>query len=272
MENKKNSSSLKRHVAAAVALPLFVAYVYCLPPFPYFLALVVIGGMAAMRELFVMYRVPLALNITGVIAGGILLYVFCIYPDYALYGIFSAVCLVVMLRLFSSRTPSGSMSETGPVGIGFLYIAGCLSFQWFLRNVHGTDGLKYIFMLYMSVWFADSLAYYVGTYIGKRKLCPSISPKKTVEGAFGSILGGILGVMAAKVLFDIPGLSLYRVSATGAIMGLTALTGDLIESMYKRDAGVKDSGSLMPGHGGIFDRIDGMLVSGPVLYFIVRYF
>lgn len=271
MRNRKNSSSLKRHAAAAVALPLFVSYVYYLPPFPYFLALIVLGGMIAMRELFVMYRVQAPLNMTGVLAGGILLYVFCVYPDHALYGIFSVVSLVILLRLFTARTPSGSMSETGAVGIGFLYIAVCLSFQWFLRNMHGTNGLQYIFMLYMSVWFADSMAYYIGTYTGKRKLCPSISPKKTVEGAFGSILGGILGITAAMFLFDIP-VSLYRAVVTGAVMGLTALTGDLIESMYKRDAGVKDSGTLMPGHGGIFDRIDGMLLSGPVLYFIVRYF
>ena len=116
------------------------------------------------------------------------------------------------------------------------------------------------------------MAYYIGTYMGKHKLCPSISPKKTVEGAVGSILGGILGIVIAKFVFDIANMSFLCAVATGMVIGAAALTGDLVESMFKRDAGVKDSGNLIPGHGGMFDRIDGMLISGPVLYFIVRYF
>ena len=108
--------------------------------------------------------------------------------------------------------------------------------------------------------------------MGRHKLCPSISPGKTGEGAVGSVIGGMLGFVIIEYLFDVPNLTLYCAIATGGAMGITALTGDLIESMFKRDAGVKDSGTLMPGHGGLFDRIDGMLISGPVLYFIVRYF
>ncbi len=262
------SSALKRHVAAAVVLPVFAAYVYYLPPFPYFLGLLVIVGMIAMRELFNMYRVPAELNIPGVLAGGILLYVFCSYSEYVVQGIFLAISVLILLRLIRAETPSGSMSDLGPVGIGFLYIAICISFQWFLREME--NGLAYIFALYLSVWLADSMAYYIGTYMGRHKLCPSISPKKTVEGAVGSVLGGILGVVIVKVIFDISNMSILCAVATGIVMGITVITGDLIESMFKRDAGVKDSGTLMPGHGGIFDRIDGMLISGTALYFIVR--
>ena len=176
--------------------------------------------------------------------------------------------IMVLLRLFSAAAPSGSMQELGPLGTGFLYIAGLMSFQWFLRK---TDlGLGYVFLLYISVWMSDSGAYYIGTYMGKRKLCPTISPNKTVEGAFGSILGGTLGAVISKFIFGIP-LSIAGIAVVGVIMGITAMTGDLIESMFKRDAGIKDSSTIIPGHGGILDKIDGMLVSGPVLYLIVRY-
>ena len=264
------SSGVKRLAAAVVALPVFIAYVYYLPAFPSFLGLIIVAGMIAMRELFNMYRIPTGLNAAGVAVGGALLYLFCQYPEYALYGILFAVTALILHRMFWAETPSGSMSDLGPVGIGFLYVAVCMSFHWSLREME--NGLAYTFALYLSVWLADTMAYYIGTYTGRHKLCPSISPKKTVEGAAGSVLGGILGVVIAKVLFDISNISILCAVATGIVMGLTALTGDLIESMFKRDAGVKDSGILMPGHGGIFDRIDGMLISGPVLYFIVRYF
>ncbi|MDH4028775.1 MAG: phosphatidate cytidylyltransferase, partial [Nitrospirota bacterium] len=166
-----NSSSMKRVVSAAVALPVFVAYVYYLPPHPYFLALLIVAGMAAMREFFAMYRVSPGLNAAGVAAGGVLLYIFCMHPDHALYALVAGIMALMMLRLFSAGTPSGSMSDMGPLGVGFLYIGGCISFHWFLRNMHEADGLKYIFSLYMSVWLADSLAYYIGTYLGRNKLC-----------------------------------------------------------------------------------------------------
>jgi len=273
MQNKgAGSSFVKRHIAAAIALPLFISYVYYLPPSPWFLVLLIAGGMAAMRELFSMYRVPSFLNTAGTLLGGMLIYIFCMHPAYSLHALFSAVLLLMLARMFIGESPAHTMSEAGPVGMGFLYIAVCMSFQWSLRNMHEVNGLAYIFALYLSVWLADSMAFYIGTYVGKNKLCPSISPKKTVEGAFGSLLGGVLGVLIAKSVFDINELSSLHAVIAGIAMGITALTGDLFESMFKRDAGIKDSGTFMPGHGGVFDRIDGMLPAGPVLYFIVRYF
>jgi phosphatidate cytidylyltransferase len=162
------------------------------------------------------------------------------------------------------------MSDIGPAGVGLLYISCFLSFHWFIR----TDiyGLEYSFLLYSSVWAADSMAYYVGTFIGKNKLFPSVSPNKTVEGAYGSITGGAAGALIINLVFNMPDLSILGSITIGAILGAATIIGDLIESMFKRDAGVKDSSGLIPGHGGILDKIDGLLVAGPVLYFIMRYF
>jgi phosphatidate cytidylyltransferase len=265
---KKSGFNVKRHVAAAAILPFFIAYIYLLPPFPYFLALLIAVGTTAMWEFFVMYKLPVKMYVPGVIAGALMLYMSCIYPEYFLYSFVISMLIMILLRLFSAATPSGSMQEIGPLATGFLYIAGLMSFQWFLRKTDA--GLGYVFLLYISVWMSDSGAYYTGTYMGKRKLCPTISPNKTVEGAVGSILGGTLGAVISKIIFGIP-ISVTGAAVVGMIMGITAMTGDLIESMFKRDAGIKDSSTIIPGHGGIFDKIDGMLVAGPVLYLIVRY-
>jgi phosphatidate cytidylyltransferase len=204
------------------------------------------------------------------IMGGGLLYISCLHPAYLLDAIFFALFFLLFMRVLVSGTPSGSMAEIGPLGIGLFYIAGFLSFHWFLRTE--VLGMEYVFLLYTSVWIADSMAYYVGTYIGKRKLCPALSPNKTYEGAFGSIVGGSAGALLVKVIFRIPNLTIGGAVFIGAILGAATIAGDLIESMFKRDAGVKDSSTLIPGHGGILDKIDGMLVSGPVLYFLLRYF
>jgi phosphatidate cytidylyltransferase len=161
------------------------------------------------------------------------------------------------------------MSEIGPLGMGFFYVAGFLSFQWLLAEE--ILGKKYILLLYTSVWLADSMAYYIGTSYGRNKLYPSVSPNKTIEGAFGSIIGGILGALIIKYAAGIPDFSIAGAVGVGAVIGVAAIIGDLIESMFKRDAGVKDSGGLIPGHGGILDKLDGSLVAGPVLYLILRF-
>jgi phosphatidate cytidylyltransferase len=270
-ENKSKSNSMvQRHIVTVLVVPLFIAYLYYLPPFPYFLAMLFFAGMIAMWEFFAMYKISAKLSIPGVLCGGILLYLSCRYPSFYLEGIFFSLILLLLIRLFSEETPSGCMSGIGPLCVGLFYVGGFLSFQWFLRTE--ALGMEYIFLLYTSVWLADGGALYIGTYMGKNKLYPSVSPNKTWEGAFGSLLGGVLGAVLIKTVFDIQTLSLKGAVTIGAVMGVAALVGDLIESMFKRDAGVKDSGVFIPGHGGILDKLDGPLVAGPVLYLIVRYF
>jgi phosphatidate cytidylyltransferase len=267
-QNKKNTSSaVKRHVIAALFLPVFIAYIYYLPPLPYFMALLIIACVTALWEFYAMYKVPAKLSVPGVLLGGLLLYLLCIYPSFFFEGIFISLFILLLIRLFAERTPSGCMTEMGPLAIGLFYIGAFLSFHWLLRT--GPMGKEYIFMLYTCVWLADGGAFYIGTYMGKNKLYPSISPNKTWEGAYGSLLGGALGAVIIRTIFNIP-VSLTAAAAIGAVMGVTALVGDLVESMFKRDAGVKDSGVFIPGHGGMLDKLDGMLVAGPVLYLIVR--
>jgi phosphatidate cytidylyltransferase len=259
----------KRVIVALFILPVLVAWIYFLPPFPYFLVLLIGVGMLALREFYVMYGVSQKLSGPSVIVGGILLYILCRYPLISLDAICIVFFLLLFLRMVFIKTPSGSMSDIGPLGVGLLYICIFLSFQWLLRSE--AFGLKYLLFLYTSVWIADSMAYYIGTYMGKNKLYPALSPNKTIEGALGSIIGGAIGALVINLGLNIPVLTITGSLLIGAILGTVTIIGDLIESMFKRDAGVKDSSNLIPGHGGILDKIDGLLVAGPVLYFIVRY-
>ncbi|MBL7049400.1 MAG: phosphatidate cytidylyltransferase [Nitrospira sp.] len=267
---KKKKFNTKRHIVAVLALPVLLSYLYFLPPMPYFMLLILLLSMIAIWEFCAMYKVPARMYVPAVAAGGILLYVSCIYPAYFIHALMSAIFILLTLRLLFDREPSGCMNGIGPVFTSLVYVAGFMSFQWFLRT--GNNGLEYIFLLYVTVWLSDSMAYYVGSYMGKHKLYPTISPNKTVEGAVGSVLGGIMGAVLMKAVFSIDTLPYMSAALTGAVLGFTSMIGDLIESMFKRDAGIKDSSNIIPGHGGILDKLDGQLVCGPVLYFLVRHF
>jgi len=259
--------NLRRIIVAGLILPVLVAYIYLLPGY-FFLILLMVVAMVTAGEIAIMYRVPARLYIPVVLIVGVVLYVFSMQGEYTLEAIFFGMITILILRLILVNNPSGSIFHIGPLGLGIFYIAGFLSFQWHIRMYE--EGVKYIFLLYASVWLADTFAYYIGTYLGNHKLYPSVSPAKTVEGAVGSVIGGMIGSVVIKFLLEIKGISLGFSLMIGALLGLSAIVGDLIESMIKRDAGVKDSSSLIPGHGGILDKIDGLLVSGPILYIVMR--
>jgi len=266
---QRKGIDLKRLITAAILLPLIIIYIYYLPLFPYFFILLLIVVVVSATEFFIMYNLRKAIYIPAVFLCGVFFYILCLNTEMVVDSLFVIVSIILLTRLFFITSPSGSMRELGITVVGFLYITTFLSFQWFLREE--VMGSQYILLLYGSVWFADSSAYYIGTYLGRNKLYPSISPKKTVEGAIGSIAGGGVGAVLIKAIFYNPNdWVLASTLITGMILGLAAVIGDLVESMFKRDAGVKDSSNIIPGHGGILDKIDGVLLAGPVLYFILR--
>jgi len=122
--------------------------------------------------------------------------------------------------------------------------------------------LMYVFLL---VWCADSGAYFVGRKLGKRKMAPNVSPNKSMEGLAGGLATGLLVVIAISVFkLQLSGVALISFVALSAITILASVLGDLFESMLKRQAGVKDSGTILPGHGGVLDRIDSLLSATPI--------
>ena len=117
----------------------------------------------------------------------------------------------------------------------------------------------------------DSAAYYTGSAFGKHRLYPSVSPKKSVEGAIGGLAGSIIGTLFAKYTF-FPQLTLADAIVTALVIGAIGQTGDLFESLLKRSFGVKDSGTIIPGHGGVLDRLDSILFAAPITYYYVLFF
>lgn len=125
-------------------------------------------------------------------------------------------------------------------------------------------------LLLTATWASDTFAYFVGRAIGKHKLAPLLSPKKTVEGA----VGGLLGAVLIGYLFGTfnPQLNMTAVILLGVLIGIASLMGDLVESAFKRQAKVKDSSQIIPGHGGVLDRFDSLLLTAPLVYYVVKLF
>lgn len=125
-----------------------------------------------------------------------------------------------------------------------------------------TEPDPWILYVLAVVWAGDTAAYFVGRAFGRRKLHPRVSPKKTVEGAVGGLVGSVVGGVAMVLILDLP-ISIPSAAILGAIGGALAQLGDLSESLLKRSCGVKDSGNLLPGHGGLLDRVDGVIFAFP---------
>ena len=160
--------------------------------------------------------------------------------------------------------------------IGCVYLTVSFSSFFLLRDMPEVGFAMAIFV-YVSVWASDSVAYLFGKVIGGPKLAPQISPNKTYAGLVGAMVGCALALIAFHALFDIfeiPNIkaSYVLLAGIGAVLGVVAQIGDLLISRLKRAAGEKDSGALIPGHGGLLDRIDSMLLVAPVFYVLVSEF
>lgn len=130
-------------------------------------------------------------------------------------------------------------------------------------------GAAYLWLAFIGTWANDTFAYFIGSHFGKNKLCPLISPGKTIEGALGGLLGSVVAILLLGSIFKLP---LGHCLIMGILVGSVAPVGDLAESAMKRFAGVKDSGKILPGHGGILDRFDSILFTVPVVYYYMHAF
>ncbi|WP_003541199.1 phosphatidate cytidylyltransferase [Desulfotomaculum nigrificans] len=171
--------------------------------------------------------------------------------------------LLTMVLLYPHFTPTdvfGNLTAS-------LYV-GNIVFLFLTRNL--PNGWIWVLLLLTATWASDTFAYFVGRAIGKHKLAPLLSPKKTVEGA----VGGLLGAVLIGYLFGTfnPQLNMTAVILLGVLIGIASLMGDLVESAFKRQAKVKDSSQIIPGHGGVLDRFDSLLLTAPLVYYVVKLF
>jgi phosphatidate cytidylyltransferase len=195
--------------------------------------------------------------------------------DLLFYLIFVFISISAIIELFKKE--NNSIVNLGVTIFGAIFIGLFFSTLIGIREFFGSYGTAeyskggYIIVtIFATIWICDSSAYFGGTAIGKRRLLERISPKKSWEGAIFGFVFAILTVIAAKYLI-LSFLSWFDVLYIGIIVGLIGQIGDLIESMIKRDAGVKDSSNLIPGHGGVYDRFDSLLFVSPFIYFYLIY-
>lgn len=181
--------------------------------------------------------------------------------------VLTLILLRLLVRGMSLNDHRNGFAGAGTSLLGLLWIGGAGALIGLIISIPG--GREATIFLLLVVWANDISSYYVGKRIGVRRLAPSVSPGKSVEGAVGGLIAsGIVGGLLS-VWMNIPGIrALWMVPVAFAVGGLSQL-GDLCESFVKRAAGEKDSSSLIPGHGGILDRIDGLLLAGPPFYYFL---
>lgn len=197
-------------------------------------------------------------------AGAALVAVLAWYP-----GLFQpalVLCVIVfgILLLLRFHDLASVVQHLSLLLFGLLYLPLLLGH---LSLLHGLEsGKAWVFLVLLIAMAGDTAAYFVGVSVGRRKLYPAISPNKSVEGALGGLAGSFAGALLARAWF-FPELALYDCALLGVGLGVLGQLGDLFESMLKRSFGVKDSGTLIPGHGGILDRLDSLLFVFPPAYY-----
>lgn len=197
------------------------------------------------------------------------------------------VCISFVRLLFRAESPPATIADIATTVLGFIYIGWMPAHMVLLRNLAPPDlppianplqqpGLAYVWASLFIIWATDVFAYYFGKKFGKTLLYPTVSPKKTVEGALGGMLASIgfatlVVYCADNFLFPCVPFhhKLWQAPIMGAVLSIGAQLGDLCESLLKRDAGLKDSSTLIPGHGGFLDRGDSLIFAGPLCYYWV---
>ncbi len=258
---------LKRWITGIIALPFLVFFI--IKGGAYFTVLVGVVCLLSMWEYYsiVSDTKPKAVSVIMIV--GVFFGILIIFA--AFRGSFNLILLSIALNLVICSLISIWQYKTNPNILetikkqvqGMIYLPLLLSFLILIRNQ--ADGMIWIFFTLAVIFAGDTSAYYFGSYLGRHKLCPAVSPGKTIEGSIGGIAANLV-VGSVMKLFFFPELSWAPILLLFIVMGIAGQAGDLFESMLKRSSNVKDSGGLLPGHGGFLDRIDALLFAAPMVY------
>ncbi len=201
--------------------------------------------------------------IVGGILGLLLLLCFQLDEGYFLEWGGLAFLALTFAWMVKEKNVKVALDQISYTLLGVLYVAGLSGYFLLIHRLQ--EGRHWLLFLFLVIWLGDTAAYYGGRKFGARPLAPAISPNKTIEGAIFGLLGSLAGGLIALFWF-LEGVSLFHGLLVTLICGTIGQFGDLAESLLKRNTGVKDSSGLIPGHGGVLDRIDSLLFAGPALY------
>ena len=276
-----------RVLVAAGGIPLALLLIHL---GGWYLAVLMASAAAlAAREFFVLAsaRGGKPLGWLGIPAASVLVLLAAREPDFSVWGDRALALLLILCLLascamiFSRRTDEAPLLSVSAAVSGALYAGGTLSFAVLLRNLPGAKGAvaahpwegTLLVLLPLTVtWVGDTAAYFTGKKLGKRRLAPRVSPGKTVEGGVAGLIAAVaMGALMGVAMQDLPNFPVSPLAGgvIGLALGVAAQLGDLAESVLKREAGVKDSGTLLPGHGGVLDRLDALFFTLPLAYGII---
>jgi phosphatidate cytidylyltransferase len=261
-----NKSMIRRLLTILPTLPIVVACVYF--GGVAFLLLILVLALICINEFYNMMKAKDFHPAYWV--GNFFTIFFIVFAYYALKknwepahsALLTGTALVTLVSTLFLKRSKEAIVDIAVTLLGMIYIGWFFSYLLFVRAL--TERGAYLLFLMGTIWALDIVAYLFGSRFGKRKLLPSVSPKKSVEGA---IAGFLFCLVAASVFGYFAGFDLIHSLVLGAIIGVVAQMSDLVESLIKRDAGVKDASSIMPGHGGVLDRMDSFILTTPVVYY-----
>ena len=257
----------RRIYTILVLAPLLYAVIRYLPPLA-FSGVVILGGALA---LFEFYRLcfgdrshfwQIGIGLTGFVA----LILGTHWPGIIVPTLLATLVCAISVPLLSRSPLEQSLRDSAMTVFGILYLGLTLGTLSMTRLLPQGEWL--IFFLLLVTWASDTAAYYIGTLYGQHRLAPTISPKKTFEGLVGGLIAAIIIAYAARWWF-LPELSGLDCLILGTLLTMAGLWGDLTESAMKRSVGMKDSGGILPGHGGMLDRLDSLLFTAPIFYYYV---
>lgn len=255
-------AGLRRVLTAAVGIPLFVVIVVAAPRWAFTLLAVVLSGVAAWELLRMFERADRhvygGLGVVATVA---------VTASFATPGMTAIVFTVAVAAAISAPIWVDAVPAVDPVATTLLaitYIGWLLGHGVLLAGL--PDGPQLVLFLVFTTWAGETAALVIGSLLGRHPLAPVISPRKTVEGAVGQLVVSVLAG-AALGAWLLPAWSMPTALLAGAVMGVGGQVGDLGESAIKRSLGAKDTGGLIPGHGGVLDRLDGLLFNAPALVY-----
>ena len=256
----------KRVITALWGIPLLVIAIWFDTPLQWFTVLVAVWGLLAVLEFYRMATVSKVLPLTCFGMVWTLLFILHPHVDYQNYFMFlltSAVGFSLILLVIIRQREAAFTNWAWMMG-GILYVGLLLSYLVALRLEAGRE---WLYLALFATFGSDTAAYFIGKTLGKHRLAPRISPGKTWEGAIAGLFGGVI----ISLLFTLPTplqlpLSYGQAILLGILISVFGQIGDLVESLLKRSTGVKESGNLMPGHGGLLDRMDSVVFAGIVVY------
>ena len=225
-------------------------------------------SLIGMRELYKVMKVSdehvTVLELVGYL--GAVLYYIAMKADFGNYGTMAIIIsMILILFVYVFGYPKYHAEQVMAAFFGVVYVAVMLSFIYLTRSL--PDGKFLVWLIFLCSWGCDTCAYCVGMLIGKHKMAPVLSPKKSIEGAVGGVAGAaLLGVIYAAATQG----KMAEYALICAVGALISMVGDLAASAIKRNQNIKDYGKLIPGHGGILDRFDSVIIAAPVIYYLAK--